>query len=114
MKLFEKIERIQNHYVANTGLKFNPIYSLRVWTRGDYVRYKEPNKMVTSHLEELWNFLILNYKKKDVFSVRGEFGSDPYDPAFTWNGIVFVKRSTYIQFGSTSILRNVDVWRSIG
>jgi hypothetical protein len=100
------------------------------WMRGDGTRYKEPGKIRAQDLKGTYGDIngkvlsdkdsVLNYawdllksKKgaKDIGSVRGEFGSDPFDPAIRLKGVLFIKRGYAIEYGSTSRLNNSSVWR---
>lgn len=83
-----------------------------VWTRGDGVRYKDPNKLKTQDTNSVWKRIISEFPISKTLQVSGEFGSSPYDDAVIWDGIVLINRKTYIQFASRSILRNRDIWRS--
>jgi hypothetical protein len=98
-------------------------------TRGDGTRYKEPGKIRAQDLKGTYSDIngtlisdkdsVLNYawdllksKKgaKDIGSVRGEFGSDPFDPAIRLKGVLFIKRGYAIEYGSRSRLNNSSVW----
>jgi len=106
MKNFDNV----NEALMNFTGKYHYKFGFRVWTRGDYARYKEPDKLESSTIDDLWNFLIKEYPKAKKLEVRGEFGSDPYEPAIIVNDIIYINRKDFIQVGSRSILKNSDVW----
>jgi|TARA_R110000851_G_scaffold26079_2_gene74328 hypothetical protein len=99
------------------------------WVRGDGTRYKEPGKIRAQDLKGTYGDIngkvlsnkhsVLNYawdllksKKgaKDIGSIRGEFGNDPYNPAIKLKGVLFINRGYAIEYGSLSRLNNYRVW----
>lgn len=107
MKIYNKAEKIALKISAGvTSMGF------RIWTRGDGSRYKEPNKIHCDNTSRKFEKLGELYPNNKRLRVRGEFGSDPYDKAIIIDGVVYINRKWYIQFGSTNILRNTSVWRT--
>lgn len=87
--------------------------SNRMWTRGDGVRYKEPNKIslpYNTKMEYFWYKLQKLFPKHKTIKVSGEFGSSGFDDAITVGGVVLINRKSYITISSRSILRNTAIW----
>lgn len=103
------LQEVQKHKPA-LAPHYTPGY--RMWTRGDGARCKTANKLTCSELDNLWKELKIIAHKGRTLQVKDEFGSSPYHDAFIHRGLVFIRRSGYIQVASRSILRNVDVWRT--
>lgn len=87
---------------------------MRVWTRGDGTRYRDPMKIVFpdsktcdaafKELQSLPNAKLIN--------VSDEFPSLPKRPALKMNGKLLIKGSESIQLGSVSRISNPrSVWK---
>ena len=98
---------------------------MRMWTRGDGSRYKDPGYIFIARdlkpedqskwhkakaVEKFWKFLESKGARK-IGDVSGEFGSDPHSPAVVLNKLIFVFNGRSIAWGSTSRLKNSNVWR---
>lgn len=98
---------------------------MRMWTRGDGSRYKDPGYIFIDRdlkpedqpkwhkakaVEKFWKFLESKGARK-IGDVSGEFGSDPHSPAVVLNKLIFVFNGRSIAWGSTSRLKNSNVWR---
>jgi hypothetical protein len=107
---------IGEYYESSLGIK--------MLTRGDGVRYKDPN-LITFHpngdrdpspneeaagIHILMCWLYDHPRSKVLGEVRDEFGSSPYGLAISIDGVIFIDRKTSIQYGTKSILRNTAVW----
>ena len=126
------------HPVGHGGPAYNFFdrkASSRKWTRGDGARYREPAYFTAVKWDEaelkkmgvkLKNTVeIMDWAWKQIgqmpnakpFKVSGEFGNDKYDPAYKVGKYVFIRRGPWgqnpgiIAYATTSILRNLDVWR---
>ena len=84
--------------------------SMRMWTRSDGVRYKEPGYVLMSS-SKLANE-VFERIPGTLIKVRGEFSSTSYAPAKKSGKFLFVNRGKFIHVSSTSVLRNVDVWKT--
>jgi hypothetical protein len=97
----------------------------RVWTRGDGVRHRDPGYIFISRdmqqaeqrkwhdekvLGKFWDFLS-NKGARPIKDVAGEYSSSPYEKAVVYNKQLFVLSDHVIKWGSTSRLKNSDVWR---
>lgn len=116
----------------NTQMSGSPYYpmdyknpGMRMWTRGDGSKYKDPGYIFIDRdlkpedqpkwhkakaVEKFWKFLESKGARK-IGDVSGEFGSDPHSPAVVLNKLVFVFNGRSITWGSTSRLKNSNVWR---
>jgi hypothetical protein len=116
----------------NTQMSGSPYYpmdyknpGMRMWTRGDGSRYKEPGYIFIDRdlkpgdelkwrkakaVEKFWKFLESKGARK-IGDVSGEFGSDPHSPAIVLNKLIFVFNGNVVAWGSTSRLKNSSVWR---
>ena len=98
---------------------------MRMWTRGDGSKYKDPGYIFIDRdlkpedqpkwqkagaVEKFWKFLESKGARK-IGDVSGEFGSDPHSPAVVLNKLIFVFNGRSIAWGSTSRLKNSNVWR---
>jgi len=98
---------------------------MRMWTRGDGSKYKDPGYIFIDRdlkpedipkwqkagaVEKFWKFLESKGARK-IGDVSGEFGSDPHSPAIVLNKLIFVFNGRSIAWGSTSRLKNSNVWR---
>ncbi len=124
MRLCEKIDNVRDRLRRTYGVTAIAHYPLRVWTRGDGVRYKEPSYMEST--EDIFGCLEEMFPNARRIKVRGEFGSDPYDDALVHNQVVYIKRvhnqvvynkrasnrGNVVTFATTSILKNTDVWNT--
>ena len=112
MKLYEKICNIQGRLSLPTQAK----WGLRVWTRGDGARYKSASTLCRdsdrASIPSLWNEIVDMFPDAKHLEVRDEFGCDPYHSAIVADGMVLINRELHIQFGSQSILRNTEVWKT--
>lgn len=109
------------------------------WTRGDGAKYKDMNFIASAtpkssmplkdrlvddykHIkteEDLMDWAWAELKKMSKgkeFEVSGPLGSDEKEPAIIIKDYVFIYRETWgtpvIKYGSKSILKNLEVWRS--
>lgn len=110
------------------GSDIVPLYcklpGMRVWTRGDGVRYRDPgtinlspnaldsNKKWTDaeSIDLFWKWLSATGARQ-ICDVSGSFRSDPYYPAMTFRRMVFVNHGCDISWGSISRLQNSTIWR---
>ena len=110
MKLNEKVDNIRGRLVKKYGVHTTSYYPVRVWTRGDGVRYKEPNYLEsTQDIFSALNDMLPNARK---IQVRGEFGSSSYDDALIHNQVVYINRGPVVTFATTSILKNTAIWNT--
>lgn len=107
MNIYDKAKKIASEIGATGFVSLG----LRIWTRSDGARYKEPNKIQGYEISTKFKKLYKLYPNHKKLSVRDEFKSDPYHEAIIIDDVVYINRKEYIQFGSLSILRNKSVWR---
>lgn len=92
---------------------------IRVWTRGDGTRYREPGRIGEYDsngngklVQKFWDWLIQQPSVKPIGKISGEFGSSNFDDAYAYRGLYFARnRYGIITWGSTSRLRNSTIWR---
>jgi hypothetical protein len=93
-----------------------------VWTRGDGVKYKEFGTISLTDqqlsrnkkcniITTIWNVLVDN-TTSDAFELSEALGMNCFSPAIISNGILFVKRDTYIEYGSKNRIKNSTIWRT--
>jgi len=85
-------------------------FSVKVWTRGDGTRYKEPLSITMRTEKDAKKIFDLIDGKS--LEVSGEFGSSKFTPAKKSKGFLFVLADRSIRVSSDSVLRNKDLWRS--
>ena len=112
--------------------------SMRMWTRGDGSKYKEPGHFTIA--QDKWDYLTQNKKNaaaikkvfktkeqamewawdqitqlpkaKEIGDVSDVFGSSEFAPAVSIGPYIFIKRGTWgIQYATKGILRNSAIWR---
>lgn len=91
--------------------------SMRVWTRGDGTRSRDPAKLYTYDysqevIDRIWATLTKLSGAKPAGAVSGEFGSSPHGDAIAYKGFILVKRQSKIEVMSRSRVTNPNsVWR---
>ena len=87
----------------------------RVWTRGDGTRMRDPALLTADNpntVNAVWDDLVKSKGAKPIGSVSGEFASDSFDTAISFNGFVLVKRNRAIEVMSRSRITNPNsVWQ---
>ena len=84
--------------------------SLRVWTRGDGSRFKEPINIqfrTTASAKKV--FALLPGK---TIEVSNWSGTSEFTPAKKSGGMLFVLRDSAIYVSADSVLRNKEVWKT--
>jgi len=113
---------------------------MRMWTRGDGSKYKEPSliksyfsdsevrdrksktmanfpkeiKDATDVVNAIWAKIIAMPGAKNIGDISGEFGSSESMPAVLVGNTIFIKQDFSIRYATKSILRNKGVWRQKG
>lgn len=113
------VEQFKMLFEDSTGKPCPYVHEpLRIWTRGDGIRYKD-FAYVSADLETATNlFRVLDsHKNSKKLWISGEFGSSPYHPAVVHKGLVISVTSVLgeqarVEFGAATRLKNTDVWRS--
>lgn len=109
---------------------------MRMWTRGDGSKYKEPSTIINSvegawvrknkpeaanKVPEMINDETLNdwaweqikaMGAKEGPMIKDEVGSSDYRESLKLGKYILIKNKRTIDYGSSSLLRNVDVWKS--
>ena len=121
--VYDKASGLYKEFEKGGG-KTSDIYhkcGFRVWTRGDGSRYKDmcsyyaQTKKGYNQLAKFWD--LIESKPGRELRVKGEFGSSKYRDAKIVKGVLYLADMPWdhissIEYASTSVLRNVDVWRS--
>jgi len=89
---------------------------MKVWTRGDGVRMRDPAKILSAGpgnaLDSVWDALSKLKGARVVGNVSHEFPSLGNSPAIQYKGLVLVKRNTSIDVMSKSRITNPrSVWK---
>jgi hypothetical protein len=95
--------------------------SMKVWTRGDGTRYRDPGKIelwdrtpeAVAQQKEFWSWLMKQPGVKNVGKISGEFGSSSSTDAYIYNGLYFTLNQGGIKWGSASRFKNPrSVWKN--
>jgi len=117
-----KIKQIIDIYNKTVERKNHVDYNppgTSTWTRGDGTRYRDPGNIVAfwggkrnqEPVKAFVSWLKQHPKAKNIDGVKDWYGSSMARDAFTLNGVLFTVDNTgKVEFGSTSRLRNSDVW----
>lgn len=87
--------------------------SLRMWTRGDGSKYRDPARVEFRNKDlqkQAWTILS-ELEGIKTTSIKGEFGSDSFRPAIFWKDKLFILNpENSIAITTKSALRNIPVW----
>ena len=118
-RIYPFIKNLQKFLYNDSKLK-NKItpydVGMRVWTRGDGVRMRDPARLEFNQMElRDYAFDLLKDALKGARStqISGEFRSDPYNEGLVWKGKIIYKMGNFsIAIGSASRITNKNsVWK---